>query len=75
MIGLHYLIKSWAFQQKCISNMPKHADDPPSRLYANDRLLPEIADDGTIKGCYLMINTFCTEKPPMTLQDQPAKIL
>lgn len=37
------------------------------RLHANDRLIPDVDDDGNITDVYMMMNTFTTEKPPLYL--------
>ena len=33
----------------------------PKTCHANDRIIPQISDDGDIKGSLLMMNTFYTE--------------
>ena len=68
MIKLSYVIRSAQYQSKCISNKPKFEADQACTLYANDRIIPNIQDDGQINNSFMLINSFYTEKKPLKIK-------
>lgn len=70
-----HAIKSQNLQSKELSNYTRFHEHYENKLHANDRLVPDVGDDGSIDGVYLMMNTFCTERPPTTLTNSKEEIM
>lgn len=73
-IQLALLMKSKNLQSKSVSDVKRLGEPTESRLNANERLVPDVDDDGSIHGVYMMLNTFSTERPPLDLIDDEEEI-